>query len=264
MMNIEQVIALVSVAHHPLSGKEIYSTNDTRALELAMGIKALNHKVVHVGDKGCPALSGYLGMGITKIHCIDNRNKDKKSISTTIDVCNLLAGFLKAEIPDIVVCGSKAQSGESSGLIPYILAKELKIPVISGVLAVKLNEKKVNILQFLPMGKRREITAKPPFILAVHQATPLKIKYAWARAKKGNVSQTNANAVNLASLFDGWKNSPLQKGRKRLTINSDKSGFERMQRSVAISSSGGKIIKSESSLDKAKVVYDLLKEKKLI
>ncbi len=264
MMNINKLVTLVSVAHHPLSGKEIYSTNDTRALQLAMGLDAKIHKVVHAGDRGCPALSGYLGMGIDKIHCIDTSYKGTKNKGKAKDACSLLAGFIKKENPTIVVSGMQAQSGLGSGLLPYMLADILGINLISNVLHAEVGEKEVNLVQFLPKGKRRELSVRPPFILSVHPAAPLNIKYAWGRSQAGRIAKADASLLAVPALSDDWDNAPLEKGRKRLSISTGKSGFERMQRAIAISGGGGEVVKYGSAGEKAKVVYDFLADKKLV
>lgn len=256
---IPKIVTLLSVAHHPLSGREIYSTNDGRALQLALQLNAPRHKAVHVGDKGCPALEGYLGMGLDKIYCLDGGKDNKK-----YDVCSLLSSFIQQENPALVICGTRAQGGMASGMLPYILARELQLPLISGILHASRQDDKIKLVQFLPRGKRRDLTADLPLILVVHPNAPLDIMFAWARAQAGSVLASETTQQEISQLCGDWEYSELRKGRKRLAISSGKSGFERMQRALSMQGGGGQIIKDGSSADKAKIAFDFLRGKNLV
>jgi electron transfer flavoprotein beta subunit len=56
------VISLVSVGAHPLSGRPRRAEQDARAVELGLRLAGERLQVLHVGDPQQEALRAYLGM----------------------------------------------------------------------------------------------------------------------------------------------------------------------------------------------------------
>ena len=246
----------VGIAHHPLSGREMRSPVDSRALEMALSLqdkKDTQLCVVHIGDRGCPPLQEYLGLGIRQLDVIHPRHGDPTE---------LLVGYASQEKPDLIMTGSRGR--ESSGLIPYLLADSLGLSLVHNALRLQYADNLLRVTQFLPGGKRQDIKVPLPIVVIAHPQAPLTVRYAWSRAQQGALTECEVAPITVKQLSTGWRYGEVAMGRKRLTIPSGRSGFERMQKAIALGGGGGRIIKEGSVAAKAEEVISLLKKKRLL
>ncbi len=265
-MNPVKPLVLLSLAKHPLSGKEICSPNDLRALSLVTEAFP-DFSALHVGAPGHPALHTYLGYGIPALDVIKTEKTD--------ETVHSLAEYLSKNKPALVVAGMRALGGIGSGLLPYMLAERLGYPLISGIVSIKESAGKLHCSQYLPKGRRRDFTVAPPLFVTVHPRAFQKIQYVWARQHKGEIREVSFNNSNPTGtrtadsasfnspLSANWHYAPAQKKRARLSVRSNRSGFERMQRAISLQTGGGNILKEGDARAKAQFVYNILKERKV-
>ncbi|MBE8182274.1 MAG: hypothetical protein HAW61_01965 [Candidatus Portiera sp.] len=291
-----KAIILLSLARHPLSGKIICSPNDLRALSMMSSMMgstvdaelkessdgasngasngaSFELKAVHAGDPNESVMNEYLGYGLPAVDVIKTKKNE--------DPCPKLAKYLQQEKPQLVVAGMQALGGWGSGLVPYILAEQINYPLISGTISVALqdgqynNDEQLLCSQYLPKGRRRDFIVAPPLFITVHLRAPNKPQFVWAQQQQGEIQKVaaNANANNNVKykkynksdkssiqLTDNWDLAPADKKRSRLSIRSNRSGFERMQRAVSLSGGGGNIVKDGSVLEKAQITYNMIKQ----
>jgi len=63
------------------------------------------------------ALRSYLGMGLAEMSLLE--------MPAQADAVLVIAEHLKQKTPDVILTGVRAESGESSGMLPYLLAEHL-------------------------------------------------------------------------------------------------------------------------------------------
>lgn len=245
-----KVTVFVSVARHPKSGRTMLAPNDAKALAVAKRLVD-QPTVVHVGPKEHEwTLRQYLGLGFETIELIQP-NGDQ-------DVSALISGYLQQNPCDLAVFGERAQGMEDTGLVPYLCAQATDMPMIDQVLSIAGGE----ITQFQPKGKRRVMPLPANALITVSENAPLELEYVARRARNGVIKQVSTTATPVAETAMVWTAEPSKPGRQRLTIKSNKSGWDRFSSRMAVSGGGGEVVKDlTTGTDK---VLDLLKTKKLI
>ncbi len=248
-----KVISLVSVGRHPKSGRARRADQDARAVELGLKLAGERLQMLHAGDDRQPALRSYLGMGLQGmkvIHQPDNA-----------DVIPALKGYLNDERPDIVLTGVRAESGEGSGMTPYLLAEQLGWPLVTRIAdIVAIDNGEAEILQALPRGQRRAIRVRLPFVASVDQAAEAPRQSAFGPGQRAAIDGTSAEVVD-DELRCNWQETPARKRPKRLKIARAKTAADRFKAATAkAQGGGGKVLKNESSEEKAQAILDLLSE----
>ena len=245
------VVALVSVGAHPSSGRARRAEQDARAVELGLRLAGQQLEVLHAGDPQQPALRSYLGMGLQQLHVIEQ--------PAQADVISALHDYLQDSDAQLILTGSQAETGEGSGMLPFLLAEQLGWPMVVGLAEVEHIENGIaQVLQALPRGQRRRLKVRMPFIASLDNAAPAARQSAFGPARRGELLSHAAEANPDALLSD----SPLHPARprpKRLKIITAKTGAERMKAATAkASGGGGQIIKGDSPEAGAEAIFKLL------
>ncbi len=164
-MNDLNIIALVSIGAHPASGRARRADQDARAVELGMNLAGKRLRVVHAGDAGEEALRGYLGMGLDELAVLEQ--------PAGADALPALAAYLGDSDAQLVLTGTQAETGEGSGMLPFLLAERLGWPLVVGLAEVeKVEGGSAQVLQALPRGQRRRLKVRLPFVASVDNAAP--------------------------------------------------------------------------------------------
>ena len=171
-----KVVALVSVGAHPTSGRARRAEQDARAVELGLRLVGDKLRVLHAGDPAEEALRGYLGMGVPALHVLEQ--------PPGADALPALGDTLREVGAGLVLTGSQAETGEGSGLLPYLLAETLGWPLVVGLAAVEAVEGgQATVLQALPRGQRRRLRGRLPFVASVDSAAPAPRQSAFGPAR---------------------------------------------------------------------------------
>ena len=256
---IKRIAVLVSIGRHPVSGVPRYSRNDAAALDmagkLAQRSAGTSIDVIHAGDAGNPALPEYLALGAASVTLVE--------AAASRDVLPALQSQLQAQLQpyDLVLCGSRAEGGAASGMLPYLLAARLGLPLLAGVVAVTPDRDRdrdrdsIVAQQYLPKGRRREVALKLPALMTVHPLAPNGLRYAYARLRSGEIRKQAFSAAAAASGDSAgeWTVEPAKR-----------SGHARMQAATVSESRGGKVVQDGSAADKAQVVLAYLREHRLV
>lgn len=123
------VISLVSIGAHPTSGRPRRAEQDARAVELGLQLAGDNLQVLHAGDIAEPTLRAYLGMGLAQLHVLEQ--------PAGADALPVLGDYLRDTGAQVVLTGSQAETGEGSGMLPFLLAEQLGWPLIVGLAQVE-------------------------------------------------------------------------------------------------------------------------------
>lgn len=140
-----KICVCLSIGQNPVSGRERMALGDRVALELALSSGAAVSGL-YVGPKS-PVLNDYLGMGLQHILHID---------STEADIVPLMVSAIKNEGFDLILTGAVAETGLSSGMVPYLLAEELALPILAKVISFERTDGNgLTVVQAEASGKRR-------------------------------------------------------------------------------------------------------------
>lgn len=250
------VAVLVSVGRHPLTARSRRADQDARAVEMALSLDEAVVQLIHAGDNSAAneeALRGYLGMGLGEINLIQQ--------SSGADVVPALAASLRDAALTLVLTGARAERGEASGLVPYLLAEELGWPVINGLAKVESIEQGVaTVLQALPRGRRRRLRVRLPAIATVDSSAPVARQSAFGPARRG-VLLAHGYTSMVDELQTQWSEQPARKRPKRLKIIKSASARDRFKAAAAkVDSGSGQLIKGATPEQGAEAIFALLKE----
>lgn len=252
-----KIAVLVSPALHPVSGRPLRSTADSAALELGFCLAPAERlTVLCAGMVSKDSLRDYLGLGAASIEVL--------TAADASDVVPALAERLRGY--DIVLCGARAEGQSASGLLPYLLAERLQMPLIGDVLEAGLQGRTLTVRQFLPKGLRRRLQADAPVVLAVHQRAPQTRQFAYARACAGRIQYVaNGNQPTVVKAPD-WRIEPMTRRPQPLKAKVAQSGHSRMLGAIGgdTGARGGQVVKQGSAEQKAQALLAYLREHRLV
>lgn len=251
------VISLVSVGAHPTSGRPRRAEQDARAVELGLKLAGDNLHVLHAGNAEEPALRGYLGMGVDELHVLAQ--------PPGADALPGLADYIRESGVQLVLTGSQAETGEGSGMLPYLLAEKLGWPLVVGMAEVEsMNNGSAQVLQALPRGQRRRLKVRLPFLATVDNAAPKPRQSAYGPAQRGLLDVEEIEVV-IDEVFAGAELTPAKPRPKRLKVIKAKSGADRMKAATAkASGGGGHVLKGVSAEEGAAAILKLLVEEGVV
>lgn len=250
------VTVLVSVGRHPLTARARRADQDARAVEMALTLESASVSLLHAGQQDSDheeAIRGYLGMGIDSVGLIEQ--------SPQADVVPALANALRASAPQLVLTGTRAETGEASGVTPYLLAEALGWPIITSLAAVeKIEQGTAVVLQALPRGKRRRLRIRLPAIATVDSSAPLARQSAFGPAKRGELD-CHQEPSEIDEALGTWHIQPARKRPKRLKIVKSSSARDRFKAAAAKADGGGGQTLSDVTPEQgAEAIFKLLKE----
>lgn len=253
-----RVTTLVSVGKHPSSGRSRRADQDARAVEMALNLQPQSIEVLHAGSVNESSLRDYAGMGLKSIRILEQ--------APGSDAVPALSEYLSDETPDIILTGVRAESGESSGMLPYLLGEKLGLPVVSGVAEItSVSDQFAELLQALPRGQRRAIRVPLPFIASVDSAAAAPRQMAYGLARRADLISEDRGIHIVDQERADWIESVAKKRPKRLKVVKAKTAADRFKAATAkASGDGGKVLRDESVSEKAKAIFDLLLEEGVI
>jgi electron transfer flavoprotein beta subunit len=251
------VMSLISVGRHPQSGRPRRAEQDARAVELGIKLAGEQLEVVHAGSSDEPVLRQYAGMGLPSVTVLEQDG--------VVDASDSILNYLKQSKVDIVLAGVRAESGESSGMVPYLLAEKMGWPMVARVADItEIKDGQAVVLLALPRGQRRQVTVKLPFIATIDNAAQAPRQTAYGpglRAKlDGKAGSSLVDDVRIS-----WEENPAKARPKRLKVVKAKTAADRFKAATAKPQGGaGKVMKNESVEEKAQAIFDLLIEEKVL
>jgi electron transfer flavoprotein alpha subunit len=249
------VAVLLSVGRHPASGRARRAPLDARALEMALSIPGAEIHAIHAGDPTEPALRDYLGMGLERLTVL--------AVPQGSDPVPTITDHLKLLAPDVILCGGRAERGEQTGMVPYLVAEALGFAMVPDLTAIDIDAAKAALTQALPRGKRRLVETRTPVVATVSMAAPAPRQVAFARARRGIIDTVTADAP-ADSFLAAAEIRPWRPRPKRMRLAAATSAADRLKAMTETKSGEGALMINPSPQDAARVIYDYLLEKRII
>lgn len=252
-----KVAALVSVGRHPVTGRPRRADYDARAVEVGLSLAACGDlRVVHAGEASSEAeaaLRGYLGMGIGALDVLRQ--------PAGADIVPALEAWLRERGPRLVLCGARGETGEGSGLVPFLLAERLGWSLVCGLAEVEsVDGDTMTMLQALPRGQRRRLKVRLPAVVTVDAAAQPARQSAFGPARRGELHRIDA-PVTPDREARGWTMAPARKRPKRLKIVKASSARDRFKAAAAkAEGGGGQVLAGVSAQAGAEAILKLLRE----
>ena len=247
-----RIAVLAAIGRNPVSGAARPNPDDVVALEVARGFGD-DVTVLHAGDGAEPAIGDYLAYGATRL--------DVLPASARSDVAATLAERLSGF--DLILTGSRSEGGEGSGLVPYLVAERLGLPIVGQALEVVLTDGHAEVTQFMPKGQRRKVRVKLPAVIAIHPMAPVAPRYAYARRVAGKIAQQPA-AQDVEQGAVAWRVAPATKKPVKFKAAETKAGHARMLSAIVTEAKGGAVVNTGTPADKARAILAYLREHRLI
>jgi len=238
-------------------GRPRRADQDARAVELGLQLAGDNLQVLHAGDIAEPALRAYLGMGLAQMHVLEQ--------PAGADALPALTEYLRDAGAQVVLTGSQAETGEGSGMLPFLLAEGLGWPLVVGLAQVEsINDGSALVLQALPRGQRRRLKVRLPFLATVDNAAPKPRQSAYGPARRGALQAKDVEVVDDELLAVATL-QPAKPRPKRLKVIKAKSGADRMKAATAkASGGGGQVLKGVTAQAGAEAILKLLIEEGVV
>lgn len=243
------IAVLVSIGRHPVSGRARRADADARAVELALGIAGANVRLIHAGDPDEAALRDYLGMGVSAMTVL--------RMAPEADPVPALSTHLSSARPQIVLAGTRAEGGEDSGLVPYLVAQALQTPMVPGIVSLSLAGAGAEMLQGLPRGRRRSLVAPLPLVatVPVMAAAPRMSAFGLARRGTIDVKDVIASADEARA---AWTEGPARRRPKRIKVIKAASAADRVRAVTEMAAGKGKVLQNVPPDEAAKAIFDYL------
>lgn len=244
-----KAVTLLSLGRHPLSARARRAEQDAQALELASTLGQASG--LYAGpENNKDALRPYLGMGIGPISLMNIGEND--------DPVATLSAHFKQTAFDVVLTGARAERGESSGMLPYLLAESLQIPVVNQVCAVEVKGNKLAVTQALPRGARRAVEVSTPCILIVDSAAPPARQTAYGPAARGDI-QVLSGYSEEDKVAQNFEFELARKKPKRMKKVKAKTAADRFKAATASQAKGGQVITPKTPEEGAQAILDLIR-----
>jgi electron transfer flavoprotein beta subunit len=179
---------LLSDGLHPVSGRACLPRAEAQAARLAAELDAAAG-ALHAGPS-CEVVREALGRGLTQL----------THLKCEGDPVPALVESLLQLKPDVVFAGPCGQGGEDTGLVPYAIAHALGWPLVAHAVAVEAGDGALRVMQALPKGARRNVTAPLPVVVTMHRGAPDPLPFAYGRARAGRITQIVAASAPPAQV----------------------------------------------------------------
>ena len=247
-----RIAVLAAIGRNPVSGAARPNPDDVVALEVGRGLGG-DVTILHAGNGSESAVGDYLAYGATRLDAVPT--PAGSDLAATLS--ERLSGF------DLILTGSRSEGGEGSGLVPYLVAERLGLPIVGQALDVTVTDGHAEVTQFLPKGQRRKVRVQLPAVIAIHPMAPVSPRYAYARRVAGKIVQQPAPQPAAQSAI-AWQVAPATKKPVKFKAAETKAGHARMLSAIVTEAKGGAVVNTGTPADKAQAILAYLREHRLI
>ena len=247
------IAVLLSIGRHPASGRSRRAEDDARAIEMALTLSGRIH-AIHAGDPDEAALRDYLGMDLANLSVLRQ--------PAGSDVVPALAQHLALLRPTLILAGSAAEQGPGSGMLPYLLARQLDLPLLPAIAGIAVNGGLLDVLQALPRGRRRQLRANLPAIVTIDRAAPAPRQSAYAKARRGVIDVIDMPAG--PQFTAGAREVAARPRPRRLRVMTGATAAERLRAATEMQAGRGKLMVDPPAEEAARAILDYLTEEGIL
>jgi electron transfer flavoprotein beta subunit len=183
---------------------------DARALEMALKLTP-RPIALHAGDAANASLRDYLGMGLDRIEVLGPWVEGA-------DAVPMLAGRLREIGPDVVLTGAGADEGEASGMVPYLIARDLGMRHVSGIAEIEtIDGKDAVCVQAYKGAPRRRLAATLPLVISASELAPAPRARAFGKSRRGSLVEVQAHA-GMDHEAASWSRVPARRRPKKIAV----------------------------------------------
>jgi electron transfer flavoprotein beta subunit len=243
------VVVLASVGFHTVSRRPCVAAFEASALALARTIPGAVIGVIHAGSGQAAEqiLRDLVGMGAARATLLD--------IPPGADPIGPLLAQLARIGPDIVLAGSRAECGEASGMVPFVLAERLGWPLVTAATAVRSDASEAELVQAIFGGRRRRLAVSLPVLVTVDDRGPPACLSAIGRARRAQISTFQIGGE--PDVRRNWTAVPARLRPKRLS-------GPRGQDDGALAAGGKQVLRGIGADDAATTIIGYLRREGLI
>ncbi|CAO3433333.1 electron transfer flavoprotein subunit beta [Azospirillum endophyticum] len=252
------IAVLLSVGRHPVSGRARRAATDAQALEMALALRPCRLTAIHAGPAADgEALRAYLGMGLERLTLL--------VLPEGSDPVEPLIAHLRRLAPSLVLTGQRAEDGEGSGMLPYLIARSLDAAIVPDVVRVGQADVpgSADLVQALPRGQRRALTVAGRLIATVHPSAPPARPSAFGPARRGIVETVAAQATADLFLSD-CEHRPWRPRPRLMRVKRGGSALDRLRAATESKSGKGQLLVNPSAEAGALAIYDSLVEQGML
>lgn len=260
------VAVLLSIGRHPVSGRARRAATDAQALEMALALRPRRLTAIHAGPAaGSEALRAYLGMGLERLTLLD--------LPEGADPVEPLIAHLRRLAPSLVLAGGRAEDGEGSGMLPYLIARGLDAAIVPDVVrfdhadAADITTDTAHLVQALPRGQRRALTVTGRLVATVHPSAPPARPSAFGPARRG-VIESVAELVTAGATADLFlsdcEHRPWRPKPKLMRVKRGGSALDRLRAATENKSGKGQLLVNPTAEAGALAIYDSLVERGML
>lgn len=228
-----KAVVLLSAGYSPVTGNPAPPPAELAAIRMATGLGA-EPTGLHAGPDA-EIVRPALGHGLCLIRHI--------AMPADADPLAALAAEIRRAAPDIVLAGNRATSGGDTGLLPYLLARELGWPILADAAHIDhAGDGEFTVEQALPRGLRRRLRRTGPLVATAHPSAPAALPYAFGQARRGHIEAVATKPVFTGMDVDGEMRPHRPRARIMRGAVSGGSAADRLKAATASAAGGGDLM----------------------
>lgn len=194
---MDECVVLLSRGRHPVSGRARLVPAEAAAIAMAQRA-GLAPRLLHAGQGGVEGpLSRGLGLGAARLDLIEIGEAD--------DPLPALADALAGA--DLILAAARAEAGECSGMVPFLLGAALGRTVLSGCIGLGRRDGRLVATRKVDLSRREVVAVPEGAVVVVDASAP--------RAALGRLVEPSAHRLAGRAEPDPRQAEPARAARKR-------------------------------------------------